>query len=279
MIVAWGVDYSMGLNLSILKKYQAKFACRYIGYSSFSQEKILTKAEADLLRSNGIDIVSNWEWDGLTPKLGFNEGVYEAKIAAQKHLDCGGPPDRPIYFSADFNAQGPEIADYYKGVASVIGLARTGAYTGYTGTKYLLDNGLIKWAWQTYAWSGQELDTRANIYQYLNGVNLGGMTLDYDNALTQDYGQWGIGGKNMNPDMRKAFETEWRAIQPTASLTSGIANMAWSDYQNGNFHGPALTLEYQDVDWNGNAIVAQDTPMGTYHWRLDLSHGTYYPYK
>jgi hypothetical protein len=39
-----------------------------------------------------------------------------------------------------------------------------------------------------------------------------------------------------------------------------------SDYLAGNFHGPALTLEYNDVDWNGNAVIAQDTPQGTYHW-------------
>lgn len=279
MITAWGVDYSEGLLIGVLKQYQAKFACRYVGYSSFSQAKILTKSEADLLQNNGIAVVSNWEWDGLTPKLGFNEGVYEAGIAAQKHLDCGGPADRPIYFSSDFPSNGADVAEYYKGVASVIGLSRTGAYGPYDCIKYLLDNKVIAWAWQTYAWSGQQLDTRANLYQYLNGVSLGGMTLDYDNALTDDYGQWELSGGNMFADQRKAFEIEWRSVQPNASLTSGIANMAWSDYQANNFHGPALTLEYPDVDWNGNAVVAQDTPMGTYHWRDDLNHGTFYPFK
>lgn len=70
----------------------------------------------------------------------------------------------------------------------------------------------------------------------------------------------------VNPNQRKAFETEWRSIQPQASVTSGIANAAWADYQNNIFHGPALTLEFPSVDWNGNPIIVQVTAGGRYEW-------------
>jgi len=43
------------------------------------------------------------------------------------------PAGRPIYFSVDFDAQLSQqavINDYFDGVASVLGRARTGAYVG-----------------------------------------------------------------------------------------------------------------------------------------------------
>src|SRR6266480_6912934 len=117
------------------------------------QGKCLTPGEAKALIDAGIAPVSNWEWDGLTPLKGYDAGVGEALEANKIHLACGGPPSRPIYFSVDTDAGGEQVAAYFQGVAKVLGLARTGAYGSYRLLKYLFDNGLIAWGWQTYAWS------------------------------------------------------------------------------------------------------------------------------
>ncbi len=80
----------------------------------------------------------------------------------------------------------------------------------------------------------------------------------------------------VNPNQRKAFEIEWRSIVASASISSGIANQAWLDYQAGKFHGPATSLEYEDVDWNGNKVIVQDVAAGNYHWTG--TEAVFYPY-
>ena len=66
------------------------------------------------------------------------------------------PAGRPIYFAVDFDAQPGDqgaVDDYFNGVASVIGHARTGAYGGYGLIARSFYDNVIAWGWQTYAWS------------------------------------------------------------------------------------------------------------------------------
>lgn len=196
--MAFGMDYT-NVPPSAVQTSMASFVCRYVGYFSgydmnniaTSQSKCLWPGEAKQLLALGIDIVSNFEWYNTRPTEGFDAGVTDARIAAIIHAACGGPATAPIYFSVDFPSDGTSVVDYFKGVASVLGIDRTGAYGGYDCIKHLLDNNLIKWAWQTYAWSGTNIDPRANIYQYNNGQTLtGGFSVDFDKNLTVKYGGW-----------------------------------------------------------------------------------------
>jgi hypothetical protein len=105
------------------------------------------------------------------------------------------PADRPIYFSVDFDAQAADQAAlfaYFDGVASVIGLQRTGVYGGYNTVKWLFDAGKIKWAWQAYAWSYGNWDSRAQLRQVLNTITAAGDggCCDKDEAVAPDFGQW-----------------------------------------------------------------------------------------
>jgi hypothetical protein len=199
-------------------------ACRYLcRVDPTTAGKQLTRAEADRLRAGGIDVVSNWEQHGSWEEYSGGQAVgrTHAYEAAQMHADCGGPAGRPIFFSTDWNAtstQLPAVAEYYRGVASVIGLARTGAYGGYPTIRYLLDQGVITWAWQTYAWSsfrddptGQiylHWDPRAQLRQIRNGVLVGGGDCDIDESVAADFGQWG-GHPSMTtaPDDLKAIQS------------------------------------------------------------------------
>jgi hypothetical protein len=198
--MAFGIDYVAGPSVAEMKAHNppVTFVCRYLSeLNALTQRKILTPAEAQTLSQSGIAIVSNFEWYAARATEGAASGVTDAQIAAAQHANCGGPADRPIYFSVDADVNGAQVGGYFKGVASSIGLHRTGAYGSYRVLKYLFDQGLITWGWQTYAWSGGLWESRAHIQQYQNGISLAGHDVDYDRSMHPDFGQWIQGGIHM----------------------------------------------------------------------------------
>lgn len=240
-----GIDYAWGRpSIQSIRGAGADFACRY--FSWLPNGKCLTRDEADNLRGNGVDVVSNWEYFGDWAhdySGGFSHGQIHAREAAKQHVDCGGPADRPIYFSVDWDvteAQRATVADYYRGVASVIGPQRTGAYGGYWIIKYLFDVGVIRWGWQTYAWSGGNWDGRAQLRQVKNGVSIGGVDCDLNDAMTADFGQWGA-------DDAVALEEE---VPKTGGRTLGTCiSDVWNGWVNGKsgFNGDVHHLN-QELD-------------------------------
>src|SRR6266581_1372333 len=248
--MAFGLDYVTGPPIADMKAAGVSFVCRYTGYFSgyddthiaTPQGKCLTPGEAKANSESGISIVSNWEWDGYTPLTGYDAGVWEAQEANKIHLACGGPASRPIYFSVDTDASGTQVAPYFQGVAKGIGLSRTGAYGSYRLLKYLFDNNLIAWGWQTYAWSGGQWEPRAHIQQYLNGVSMSGHSVDYDRSIKSDFGQWRIGGPQIMIDLST----------PGVGNYFTAAQMGWNCRQTGkNVHGAILQFY---CGFGGNAL-------------------------
>ncbi len=190
--VEMGVDYSFSRpSLSGLHADGYTFVARYL---SNDPGKDLSKAEANDIIAAGMSVVSNWEASSTDSLSGYNQGVADAKTANAEAAADGAPGTRPIYFSVDFDAaesQQATIDAYFDGVASVIGRSRTGAYGGYWVIKRLFDGGKITWGWQTYAWSGGNWDSRAQVRQVQNDI-LGGCC-DKDEAVAADFGQWGHG--------------------------------------------------------------------------------------
>lgn len=208
-ILSTGVDYSAGYpGGAAVAAAGFTFAVRYVFDGSPDLPyKLLKKPEADDLWANDVDVVSNFESTGTDALSGFAQGVADAQQANANHLAAGGPADRPILFSLDWDeseGQDPAVDAYFQGVNSVIGLERTGAYGGYWIIKRLFDAGLITYGWQTEAWSsdpaglGQEdmdgnyVDPRAQLLQR-NDVGystVNGVQCDVDVALAEDFGQW-----------------------------------------------------------------------------------------
>ncbi len=192
--VATGVDYSWARpSPSGLDGDGYTFACRYLSYDTTG--KNLSSSEATALWAAGVDVVSNWEQSGTAALNGYSQGASDAMSAQMQAAADGAPADRPIYFSVDFDAQGSDIAtvsSYFDGVASVIGVGRTGAYGGYAVIKALFDAGKITYGWQTYAWSYGQWDSRAQLQQVQNDITAAGDTncCDKDLAVAADYGQW-----------------------------------------------------------------------------------------
>jgi hypothetical protein len=83
--------------------------------------------------------------------------------------------------------------------AAVLGTDRVGVYGSYDTIAHCAAAGTATWFWQTYAWSGGKLHPKAHLYQYKNGVTVGGGDCDLTRGLTTDFGQWNAttGGDDM----------------------------------------------------------------------------------
>jgi LysM repeat protein len=192
-----GVDYSWARpGGAALKRAGKSFAWRYL-YADGQGGKGLDASELGDLQPNGVELVVGYEAGASRSLDGRQAGIDDAN-AARAELARLGLPNMPIYLATDFDAPdydagndprkdlGP-IADYYDGARSVLG-DMTGAYGSYYVIKRLFDAGIINWGFQTYAWSGNQWDPRAQLQQYLNGQNING-AVDLTRAMTENYGQ------------------------------------------------------------------------------------------
>ncbi len=242
LVTATGVDYSWARpSPSGLKAGGYTFAARYLSYDTTG--KNLSKAEADALWAAGVDVVANWENSGTAALSGYAQGASDAKAADSQAAADGIPSGRPLYFSVDFDASPTDqtaINAYFDGVASVIGVARTGAYGGYYVIQRLFNASKITWGWQTYAWSGGQWDSRAQLRQVQNGITAAGDAncCDEDQAVAADYGQWHAAPANTPP----------RGYLDSAACT-GIAG--WAQDQD----APSTAIDV-DVYFNAQAGAA-----------------------
>ncbi len=187
-----GCDYSDARpSPASLRSMGYHFVVRYLSGDP-GGSKDLSASEAKSLTAAGLDIAVVWETTGTDARDGYNQGIGDAKGAKSEAESVGQPSSRPIYFAIDFDAESGDAAsikEYFKGVASVLGLSRTGVYGGYYIVNDLLNAKLVTFAWQTYAWSYGKWDSRAQLRQTQNGVDHD--QLDADEAMAADFGQWG----------------------------------------------------------------------------------------
>ncbi len=193
--VRFGLDWAYGdMSVAALRAAGADFIGRYA--STAGNPKNLTAREAQEMSNADIDILLVFETTAERALAGREAGRTDATSAKKQAIAVGMPEHRPIFFAVDFDAtpqqQGP-IDDYFRGAASVLGLDGTGAYGGYWVIMRLFDADLIRWGWQTYAWSGGNWDARARVRQFSNGHTVGGVDCDYDHGLGKDFGQWQVG--------------------------------------------------------------------------------------
>jgi hypothetical protein len=188
---SFGIDWAWGHpNLAQLAASGVKFACRYLSHDT---AKNLTGAQARTLAVAGIDCLVVWETTANRALSGREGGAQDARDARAQAAACGIPDGSPIYFAVDFDEHVGHVEAvhaYFRGVHSVLGRRPVGVYGGYWTVKRLLDAGLVKYGWQTYAWSGGEWEHRAQLRQYSNGHVLGGVSCDYNRATADDFGQW-----------------------------------------------------------------------------------------
>lgn len=196
-----GLDYAGGIpGGAAIAAAGYGFVVRYLNDGGPSLPgKLLTPGEAADLRANNVDIVSNCERWASRMAEGYAAGVQDAQAAWAQHKLCGGPDNRPIYFSADWDVQPAELVgvfDYLRGAASVIGAANVGIYGGFRAVSEAMNAGRAAWGWQTDAWSGWPVRVHPaqNIHQRIATVTVNGVACDVNDAIAADFGQWSLGG-------------------------------------------------------------------------------------
>ncbi|OBA78257.1 twin-arginine translocation pathway signal [Mycobacterium sp. 1164966.3] len=175
------------------------------------EAKPLTSEYANALRAAGLHIVSNFQygkpgWSAPSDfTRGYDGGVADAHTATTLHTAAGGPSSAPIFFSVDDNIDldtwNNVAVNWFRGINSAMGVERTGIYGHAHACGWAVRDGVIghsttaghRWAWQTRSWSNGEREPTAVLYQgIINGPVLGGITVDVDDVLAPDFGQWGL---------------------------------------------------------------------------------------
>lgn len=234
-----GVDYSWSRPSPFgLATAGKRFACRYLSYDP---SKNLTRAEQQALAAVGIAVVCNWEHTASGAR-GRAAGHAQATEALRLARELGMPEDRPIYFSVDWDATptdlGGEVGDYFRGVASVIGVERVGVYGGYRTIAAAVSGRWARWLWQTYAWSGGRWHPSAHVQQYHNGVLVAGGDVDLDRAMVDDYGQWGVDMTSLDDKVKCADGVE----RSYAGMIEVMFNMTFSGASYPKAGGPATPV-------------------------------------
>jgi hypothetical protein len=229
--------------------------CRYLSPGGPGLPgKLLTAGEYQQLQAAGVSVVLNWETSADRMLGGYDAGRADALSADSVTRNLGVPSDRPIFFSADWDAspaQQATIDAYLAGVASVIGLPRTGVYGSYYVCKRSLDNGTATWAWQAGAWSGGQIEPRAHIYQRIGSVTVGGVECDVNEAQQlPDFGQ--------HPQPASTGRKDRAHMQPLpATVAPSNPNSDPASWPQRNFDvgfiGP-YAFAFGCQEWNGRTV-------------------------
>lgn len=187
-----GVDYAGDRPSSTCLRQAGKhFVGRYFGPGG--SWKHATRRECDAHRAAGLTIVSLVEGFADDPLRGYQYGMAHAIAGSAAARAAGMAASRPLYFAVDFDmrtSQRGRVADYLKGAASSVGVARVGVYGGYDTVKWAMEAGLARWSFQTYAWSGGRWYTGNHFEQYSNHRTVCGATVDLCRSKRTDFGQW-----------------------------------------------------------------------------------------
>jgi Rv2525c-like, glycoside hydrolase-like domain len=181
----YGIDFGWS---SVTATTAWKMGARFGGsYLSTHSTKNWTVAMLNSYHARGMGTVAVWETSATRALSGYAAGRSDARSALAEERTLRIPTSKPVYFAVDFDekpSQVPAVASYFRGVDSVLGVSRVGAYGGYWTVSRLFNAGLIRYGWQTSCWSGGHWDPRAQIQQYAYTS-----AYDWDRAMTSDYGQ------------------------------------------------------------------------------------------
>lgn len=193
--------------------------------SSFGAKPI-TRSYADSLIAAGLAIVSNYQYGkpgGSAPSdftRGYEGGVADARTAWRLHTAAGGGQSAPIFFTIDEDINrdtwNHTALPWFRGINSVLGVQRTGVYGGVRVCQWAAADGVIgssstpgrRWAWQTRAWSGDQVHPAAVLYQRVvstasnPGPKVGGLGVDVNDVLAPDCGQWNLHSGRPSGDVR-----------------------------------------------------------------------------
>jgi len=189
----WGFDYAWESDtpaqlVRLLQANSADFVARYV---TDPGGKGMLWAEAQAMIAVGIMLFPVWEVTGTDFVNGYGAGLADGKAAATAMRHLGAPGGSLLWFAidtgtTDFGSTNAYLRGCKVGSAEYIAQL----YGSYDVVEAAAAAGLGSWHWQTYAWSAGKLSSHALLYQYQNGVTIGGISMDRDRTLKAVSGPW-----------------------------------------------------------------------------------------
>jgi hypothetical protein len=220
-----GLDFAWSKpSIDALHAFGASFV---MGYLSHDASKNLTVDYARAALAAGIDVGLFFEDEVNGTLNGYTHGVADGEYARAQAIELGYPQGACIYFAVDFDtteSQQHVIDQYMYGV--IVGIDShyaVGIYGGYYVVKRVLDANIVSYACQTYAWSGEQWDARAQLRQVQNGITVGGVDCDKDERHAPA-GLWLASGESDN-DMTDLTTPAARDAWNAANLAQCIVGL------------------------------------------------------
>ena len=165
--------------------------------------KMPTAAEMALLKEFGFDHLRVFQHNNSKlATFTAARGVIDANHSIAQARAAGATPGRAIYFGADGDFKPEEIMAYFKAAAPLVRKAgfRVGMYGSGGNCEALKKAGLVDGvlcmiAASSWGWRGTKDILAKNAgFSLRQKVNqkCAGKSLDYNVALVQDFGQWGL---------------------------------------------------------------------------------------
>jgi hypothetical protein len=160
---------------------------RWVGrYYGGETAKDLTLSEAQQLAHEGIHLVSIFEASGVAE--GHESGLADGRRALDEARGCHQPEHAPIIFAND-REDIAGLLEYLHAAAGVIAPYPVGVYGGIDAIEAAAKAG-VRWLYQTAAWSRGRWSPHAQIHQLAAQTVCDGVTVDVDEAVTIEHGQW-----------------------------------------------------------------------------------------
>jgi hypothetical protein len=193
----FGLASDTPLPITVHRQTGSSFAVRRLSHNA---ARTLTVGEVETYRTSGLGLVAVFDDDAEGSHMGLDQGRDDAQFAREQAQSLGMPAGRPIFFTVRSEASADPAAtdSYFDGVASVLGHEASGPYGGFGVVRHQADRGFA-WGWQTYAWSGSELEARVQLYEFSTDHYIDGVRVSYNHAFFADYGQWQI-TSDLSPD-------------------------------------------------------------------------------
>lgn len=182
-------------------------AAKQVGYSGLigyvsedTTGKNWTPAAIWAAHDAGLDVGVVYEYATTSALGGAARGTHDADIATSQARALGFPSGVTIYTAIDFDAQPADMpaifayVDAFREGCSREGY-KCGVYGGYLVCQLISYKGWGVKLWQTFAWSSGQWCPAASVRQVHNGVHLAGATVDQDQTMVPDWGQWSADGR------------------------------------------------------------------------------------
>lgn len=243
--------------------------------------KILLPEEARGYLDRGMPLVSNWQ-KGKGPtadwRRGFDGGAADARAALDHHFLCGGSGWSPIFFSIDDDVSIDQwndlCAPYLRGAASVLDRQWVGMYGGSKQCAWALEDDLVghsttpgkRWLWQTRAWSGQEREAAAVLFQArIDQDQINGIGIDVNETWADDFGQWQLDRRPAPPTGNRPTPNRYPKWSANRQDRQGAEVLWWVLHtQEGNGTAESLAQYLGNPAPGGNPGLAV-----SYHYCVD----------